>query len=191
MGYSVEARILDPSEYGELTGRKRAVVLATTDPVVTWPESTPTSRTLGEILHKPDDPACEWFTRETKPWLFDHWEKQTAKGNGFAPPVLTESTTKVPTIKKRYFAQQGDNPVVGHPTNPDLFRWLTVTEVKRLHGVPDDYDLGEAKTVAGEMLGHGVVVGFFRQVVETLTLAQHEHVLTSIGDAELGSVSLS
>lgn len=163
MGYNLWHETLDAADYGQLTGRKRAVIVAHTDGYEAPIPST-TEQCLGDLLEDDDG----WFTKETKPWLFNHWKRQTAKGYGFAPSgnrLCTEQSTRVGTIKRRYFAQQGDNPVVCHPTEPGKCRWLTVTEVKRLHGVPDDYQLPKAKTVAGEILGQGVSVGLFEQVI--------------------------
>lgn len=43
---------------------------------------------------------------------------------------------------------------------------MTVAEVRRLHGVPDSYYLGEeSKTRAGEVLGQGVIVSFFQKII--------------------------
>lgn len=161
----VDAKILNPHDYGCLTGRNRAVVIAS-ERKITWPEQTSTTQRLGEIF----DPAPhEWFDRSSKGWLFDHWDKQTARGNGFASQVYDENSPYIGTIKSRYFAQQGDNPVIRHPTKPDTYRWLTLPEVRRLHGIPDDYDIGSAKTTAGEVIGQGVVVDLFRRVIESVT----------------------
>lgn len=166
-GYNVEARVIDPTEYGELTGRARAVIVATTDRPVAWPALRPEpTRQLSEVLDPAEAVEPEWFTEATKPWLYRHWREQTAKGNGFEPPKLAGDCRRVPVIKKRYFAQQGDNPVVQHPERPDTHRWFTLAEVKRLHGVPEGYWLGEAKTRAGEVLGQGVVVSLFRRIIE-------------------------
>ncbi len=161
----VEARVINPFEYGSLTGRDRLCIVARDTPIV-WPEKVEHTRTLGEIF---DPEPHEWFNRDTKFWLFDHWEKQTAKGNGFEPPKLTADSPFVGTIKKRYFAQQGDNPVVAHPTKPGTYRWLTVNEVARLHGIPTAYALPEAKTVAGEIMGQGVVVDVFQKIIASVT----------------------
>jgi len=168
MGYTVEARVLDPCDYGELAGRRRAVLVATNDAEVRWPEPTSSHRRLGEVL---EDGEHAWFDRDTKGWLFSHWEKQAAKGNRFfeGRQVLDAETRRVPCVSKRYFAQQGDGVVVKHPTRPGVFRWLTLNEVKRLMGLDDDYDLGDAKTRAGEVLGQGVHVGLFRRVIEAVT----------------------
>lgn len=169
MGYVVDARIVDPRDYGELTGRRRAVVVATSHERVEWPEPTPAARTMAEILEPVPEDSPLWFNRTTKPWLYEHWEKQTAKGNGFEPPKILPTDAYVGTIKKRYFAGQGDNQVVQHPTKPDHHRWFTLAEVRRLHGLPEHYELGDAKTTAGEAIGQGVVVGLFARLISSVT----------------------
>ena len=43
---------------------------------------------------------------------------------------------------------------------------MTLAEVRRLHGVPESYYLGEeSKTRAGEVLGQGVIVSFFQKII--------------------------
>lgn len=50
-----------------------------------------------------------------------------------------------------------------HPGSPILwwlrclYRWLTLNEVKKLHGIPEDYYLGTSKTGAGEVIGQAVI----------------------------------
>ena len=169
MGYAVDARIVNPLAFGELTGRKRAVIVATSFDEVRWPEVVARPRQLGEVLDNVPDDNELWFNRETKPWLYEHWERQTARGNGFEPPKLTATCTSCPTIKKRYFAGQGDSPVVQHPRKIDHHRWLTLDEVRRLMGLPDKYDLGSAKTITGEVLGQGVQIDTFTQIIRSVT----------------------
>lgn len=166
MGYQVESRVVDPANEGELCGRKRAVVMATSGNGVTWGEEKPTQQKLGDILEEADDD--EWFDASSKPWLFEHWAKQKAKGNRFVSVQLDAETTRVPCLSKRYFAGQGDGAVVKHPSRPNTFRWLRVSEVAKIMGVPDDYRLPSAKTRAGEILGQAVHVGQFTRLLRSL-----------------------
>lgn len=161
----VESKLVNPIDYGSLTGRKRAVIIAQDKPI-RWPAVSLEKRSLAEIM---DPEPHEWFNKGTKSWLFNHWEKQTAKGNGFASQVYTGMSDHVGTIKKRYFAQQGDNPVVAHPNKEGVYRWLTLNEVKKLHGIPEDYYLGTSKTGAGEVIGQAVVVDVFQKIIESVT----------------------
>jgi DNA (cytosine-5)-methyltransferase 1 len=166
MGYDVEARVMDPADYGHLAGRRRAVIVATTDGSFVWPEPQAPTKSLGSALEDVADDSDEWFDADSKPWLFNHWAKQTAKGNGFAKGIkLTADSTRVPCISKRYFSQQGDGAVVTHPSRPDTYRWLRVSEVARLMGA-DGWNLPTAKTRAGEILGQAVHVGLFADVMK-------------------------
>jgi len=169
LNYNVDARVIDPVEYGELTRRRRAVIVARTGAMVDWPAPLIfNTRTMAEVLDPVEN--GKWFTEETKPWLFRHWREQPAKGNGFAPSEggmqrITTDSACVGTITKRYFNGQGQHPVVVHPTEPDTYRWLSLEEVKRLHGIRADYKLSSSKTRAGAVIGQGVVVNTMRQII--------------------------
>jgi DNA (cytosine-5)-methyltransferase 1 len=165
-GYTVEARVIDPREHGELSARIRSVIVAHSGSNFRWPEPISTTRTFAEI--RDDESALEshYFTPQTKPWLTNHWSNQTAKGNGFTSTQLDNQSTSVPCVSKRYFSQQGTGAVVKHLQRPECWRWMTLAEVRRLHGVPDSYYLGdESKTRAGEILGQGVIVSFFQKII--------------------------
>jgi site-specific DNA-cytosine methylase len=163
LGYFVDAKIIDPTEYGELTARTRAIVIARTGQAVAWPEKVAATRTMADILDPVD--GAEWFNPETKLWLYNHWKNQTEKGNGFASQQITADSPVVGTITKRYFAQQGSAPLVKHPTLPDTHRWLTMTEVKRLHGIREGYIFPDSKTLSGELIGQGVVVSAMSKII--------------------------
>lgn len=174
MGYTVDARVFNAADFGAITRRKRAVLVATSFDSVSWPEPFTTSRTLADILLPADDARCGWFTRatESKQWLFRHWEAQTAKGNGLVSAFIRYTDRSLGVIKKRYLNGQGDNPVVIHPTDETRFRWLTVEEIAAVMGLPAGYELGAAKTLAGHVLGQGVEVGAFAHLIRNVTRQQ-------------------
>lgn len=179
LGYKVGMRVLDSHDYGYLQSRSRTVLVAVGDnSEIAWPRQRECRQTLADILDAPEAVAGEFFTSATKPWVQAHWSKQSAKGNNFAPPKLTADCAKVPTIKKRYLAGQGDNPVVAREENPEACRWFTLSELRRLFTLPDDFILG-AKTVSGEVLGQGVIVDFFRRVIACLAGRGDEDVETA------------
>jgi DNA (cytosine-5)-methyltransferase 1 len=170
MGYHVDARVVSPIDYGELQTRKRAIIIGRTDGPVQWPVPVPTgTRRIADILDPDSEVEGEWFSRATKGWLYDHWDRQTEKGNGFSAQVVTADSRSVGTIKKRYLAQQGDNPVLAHPTEEGKHRFFTLSEIKRLFGLPDSYILGDSKTSAGEICGQGVVVSTMAQIIAVNT----------------------
>ena len=165
MGYEVESRVLDSRDCGELAGRQRAVIVATTDGAFSWPESAEPEGTVDDILDDVAPDSGEWFDSSSKSWLFAHWAKQAAAGRRFRSPIIRPGATRLPAITKRYFSGQGDGAVVCHPTLEGTYRWLRLGEVARAMGLPAGYVLPAAKTVAGQVLGQGVVVGAFRKVL--------------------------
>lgn len=166
MGYCVEHKVIDSTDYNGVTRRKRAVVVASSSESVQWPAVEEHTAVLGDYL----DPATDdqWFDAASKSWLFDHWAKQEAKGNNFSNQKFSAESPRIGAVGKRYFSQQGDGVVIKHPSRPDTYRWLTLSEVKKLHGVPAGYYLGESKTEAGEVLGQGVVVTVFEKVIRSV-----------------------
>lgn len=170
MGYDVESRITDPAADGELCGRTRAVVVATSNGErFNWEAQGPSEATLGDVLEDVAEDSSEWFDADSKSWLFSHWAKQKAAGNRFKSAQLDADTTRVPAITKRYFNGQGDGSVVKHPTRPGVFRWLRVSEVARLMGLPAGYTLPAAKTRAGEILGQAVHVAQFARMIASIS----------------------
>jgi len=166
-GYTVEAAVLDPRNYGELCGRRRTVIVAHTSENFRWPEPSECTKILKDILDSPEDVENLYFTAEDKPWLIEHWNTQTAKGNGFAATQLAEDAKSVPVLSKRYQAVRGDGPVLSHPTRKSTWRLFTIAETMRLHGLtPQSYKLDQnSKTLSGEVLGQGVIVSFFEKII--------------------------
>jgi DNA (cytosine-5)-methyltransferase 1 len=166
MGYKIETKILSGLDAGELTVRKRAVIIATTDNEIKWPNFVTKKRTMGEILQSVDDPEVKWdITHEQSPGVFKHWKNQKEAGRNYISQQIVRGSESCQAITKRYFSKQYGNPVVKHPHKIDTYRWLTITEVKRLMGLPDSYDLGTAKTTAGECMGQGILVNLFTKVI--------------------------
>lgn len=167
MGYHVDARVLSGTDFGALQKRDRAVIVGTTRRPPVWPDPSPEERTMAEILHAHDDPRCEWWDLDTpeKAWWFDMEAKHRLKGNGFIGQRVTPETTSVQGIPKRYFAGQGGTPVVYDEAN-NRYRWLTIDEVKALMELPESFDLGSTKTLAGEILGQGVITTPFTRLIE-------------------------
>lgn len=164
-GYTVEASVIDPREHGELTARTRTVIVAHSGSHFRWPEPVQNTRTFNDVRDDETFHEQDYFTAETKPWLVNHWQNQTAKGNGFTSAQLDDSSTSVPVINARYFSQQGTGAVVKHRTRENCWRWLSLDEVKKLHGVPDHFQLPQAKTTAGEVIGQGVIISFFEKII--------------------------
>lgn len=199
MGYTVDSKVINAADHGGVTARKRAVIVATQFETVDWPAPVIPQKRMRDFLLPAAHGDCEWFTRTdpNKQWLFNHWETQREKGNGLISAIIDYNDLTVGTIKKRYLAGQGDNQVVLHPDDRTLheesvryfaetpvgkqtaekvsmrnqvrYRWLTVGEIKRIMTLPDAYDLGTTKTLAGEILGQGVHVDTFTRIIRAVT----------------------
>lgn len=198
LGYHVQHAVLDANDFGLPTGRRRAVIVATTEPapglidnVAKW--SGLVQPTAGDILLPPQ--AVEgrshvqggWFKVRSESEL-ENWsheldvEDQTApdrarpghylgglwERNKFPPQFIDESTRRVRAIVSSYGKPDPSGPFVRHPTKPDTYRLLTVEEIKRLHGVPQDYTLTDHYPTDVRLLGQGVVVDVFKAVIEEL-----------------------
>src|SRR5215216_3529245 len=166
-GYTVEARVLDPRDYGELTGRRRTVIVAHSGSHFQWPQPSRPTKTFADIRDDESKLQDQYFTPETKPWLINHWNTQIAKGNGFASAQISDDSTSIPCISKRYMAGQGTGAVVKNRTTENCWRWLTLDEIRNLHRIPDSYRLSNtSKTLSGEIIGQGVIVSLFKRIIE-------------------------
>ena len=166
-GYTVEARVLDPRDYGELTGRRRTVIVAHSGSNFQWPQPSRATQTFADIRDDESILQDQYFTAETKPWLVNHWNTQIAKGNGFASTQISDDSTSVPCITKRYMAGQGTGAVVKNTITENCWRWLTLNEIRKLHRIPDSYQLSDSsKTLSGEIIGQGVIVSLFKTIIE-------------------------
>lgn len=160
LGYKVESKIVSGNNYGELQNRKRAIVIATYDKI-TLPNETKFVGSAKDILLDEADPECNWFTKLEKPHMFSQ------KDGKFQPQIITRDTESIQGITRRYQAFQKQNPLVKHSTE-EKFRLLTISETRKLMGVPVDYKLPEGKILSGEILGQGVLVNVFKLFAKTL-----------------------
>jgi DNA (cytosine-5)-methyltransferase 1 len=189
-GYTVEARVLDPRDYGELTGRRRTVIVAHSGSNFQWPQPSRATQTFANIRDDESVLQDQYFTAETKPWLITHWKTQIAKGNGFASTQISDDSTSVPCITKRYMAGQGTGAVVKNTITENCWRWLTLNEIRKLHRIPDSYQLSDtSKTLSGEVIGQGVIVSLFKTIIEATrnlgNLQTHLHNAITTEEANL------
>jgi DNA (cytosine-5)-methyltransferase 1 len=167
LGYKVEGRIIDGRDYGYLQMRARSVMIGTTDDSPRWPLKRPCEMTLADVLDSPEAVESLWFDETTKGYLFRHWQRSRERGNNFAPRPLTPDAGFVQGVSKRYLSCQGDGQVLAHPTDPKKRRFFSLAELRRLFTVPEGFNLGEERgvTVAGEVLGQGVIIDLFKRII--------------------------
>ena len=66
-GYFVSAAVLGPALYGELTGRKRTVIVATSERGFHWPMTSPCTKTFADIADPDEEVEAQYFTAEENP----------------------------------------------------------------------------------------------------------------------------
>jgi hypothetical protein len=89
------------------------------------------------------------------------------------------SSRKIPTVISQYYSWQQEGPYVKHPTRADTYRCLTIEEVRRLHGVPEDYELPGSVTAQMEALGQSVIVPLVEGIIRALPGGAPERTLSA------------
>jgi len=159
MGYKTHERILSGKEWGVLENRNRWCMVAATEGVDfdfdQLHPGTPTTKKVSDILDKgitPDDPCWREFG-----YLKSKEIRDSEKGNGFGMQIVSPDDLSVPTIRKGYHKGGSTDPLVKHPSNPDLLRQFTAGEHARIKNVPENLVSGLSNTIAHEVLGQGIV----------------------------------
>lgn len=88
-------------------------------------------------------------------------KRDRANGNNFAQKILTPEADSVGTIGRGYSKARSTEPLLVHPTNPNLKRLLTPVEHARVKTVPEHLVKRLSNTVAHEVLGQSVVHSAF------------------------------
>ena len=110
--------------------------------------------------------------RRTFDYLKTKEVRDAEKGNSFAMQIVTPDSTSCPTLRKGYHKGGSTDPLLRHPTNPDLLRQLTVGEHARIKEVPEHLVEGMSKTDGHILLGQGIayapVRALFKRIGESL-----------------------
>lgn len=174
MGYKIHERILNASDWNCLENRVRMCMVATTDGIDFDFESllvpVKQSRRLGEILEdiSPEDPSWRSYAH-----LKAKESRDAEKGNSFAMQFFTPDSTGISTLRKFYAKAGSSDPLLRHPTNPDLSRQLTAVEHARCKGIPAHLTEGMSKTAAHELLGQSIAYPPFVAVGELIGRTIH------------------
>lgn len=163
-GYDVQETELRGQEFGCLENRDRWFLVAATKGLpVNLADLAPALRpvrTVSEILDPIPDDAPDWRTFQ---YLKQKEVRDAAKGNSFSMQVVTPASTSVGVLRKGYAKGGSTDPLLAHPTNPELLRPFTVAEHAKIKQVPLALVEGLSKTDGHILLGQGIV---YQPVVE-------------------------
>ena len=172
-GYEVQETTLAGNDYGCLENRVRWFMVASSVGIdINLQGLAPVVRevkTLGSVLDDIAQDAEDWRTFD---YLKTKEVRDAEKGNSFAMQIVTPDSTSCPTLRKGYHKGGSTDPLLRHPTNPDLLRQLTVGEHARIKEVPEHLVEGMSKTDGHILLGQGIayapVRALFKRIGESL-----------------------
>jgi DNA (cytosine-5)-methyltransferase 1 len=158
MGYSTHEVVLDSQDFGALEKRIRWFLVAVTrgitlDLAGLAPAVRPV-RTVADILDRHGD--HHWGTFQ---YLKDKAVTDKAAGKGFQMQIVDPTSTKVPTLRKGYHKGGSTDPLLKHPTDPNLLRLFSGDEHARIKGVNPALVAGMSNTDKHIALGQGVAPG--------------------------------
>jgi DNA (cytosine-5)-methyltransferase 1 len=172
-GYDVQETVLSAREFGCLENRNRWFLVAATRGIEIDLESlTPVAypvKTISDIMDKVADDSPEWRTFD---YLKVKEKRDSEKGNSFAMQIVKPESSSCPVIRKSYAKGGSTDPLLAHPSNPDLLRQFSIGEHSRIKEVPEHLVAGMTKTDGHALLGQGVayapVKALFKRIGECL-----------------------
>lgn len=189
MGYDFHSTLLKAQDFGCLENRIRWFGIGVTKGIEFDIEALKpqlfVQQTLADVLDPIGPDAADWRTFD---YLKTKEVRDASKGNSFSMQTFGPEDTKVGTLRKGYAKSGSTDPLLRHPTNPDLLRQFTVAEHARIKQVPPHLVEGLSKTDGHIILGQGVaykpVYELFRHIGEAIRRFASKPV--SIHNATLG-----
>ena len=172
-GYEVQETTLEGNDFGCMENRVRWFLVAASRGIeVNLQGLAPVVRevkTLSTALDQIGPDAEDWRSFD---YLKSKEVRDAEKGNCFSMQVVTPESTSCPTLRKGYHKGGSTDPLLAHPTNPDLLRQFTVGEHARIKEVPEHLVEGLSKTDGHILLGQGIVYApvraLFKRIGESI-----------------------
>lgn len=176
MGYEVQELELDASEFGCLEARRRWFLVASTRGVqIDLTDLAPrlhAARRLGDVLDDVAENDPRWMPFA---YLKEKAVRDREAGKGFKMQCVTADDASVPSLRRGYYKGGTCDPLLVHPTDPDLLRKFTVAEHCRIKEVPAHLVSETCESDGHQMLGQGVayvpVQKLFHRIGECLIAA--------------------
>lgn len=171
-GYNIHETTLEGNALGVLEARSRFCMVALTEGIEfdfsqlqAVREKEPNLRAVLEEIPV-DSPQWRSFD-----YLRNKEERDRAAHKGFRMQIVGPDNGGCGTIGRGYSKVRSTEPKVGHPSNPDLIRQLTVAEHAQVKSIPESLVAGVSATTAHEILGQSVIHAAFMAVGRLLGLA--------------------
>lgn len=172
-GYDVQETTLAGNDFGCMENRVRWFMVAASRGInINLQGLAPVLRevkTLATVLDDIGPDAEDWRTFD---YLKTKEVRDAEKGNSFSMQIVSPTSTSCPTLRKGYHKGGSTDPLLAHPTDPDLLRQLTVGEHARIKEVPEHLVTGLSKTDGHILLGQGIayapVRALFKRIGQSL-----------------------
>jgi DNA (cytosine-5)-methyltransferase 1 len=173
MGYGVQETTLSANDFGCIENRVRWFMVAATRGITIdlqnlAPPVRPVHK-LSEYLEDIGPDADDWRSFD---YLKVKEARDAAKGSSFTMQIVTPESTSCPVLRKGYAKGGSTDPLLAHPTDPDLLRQVTILEHARIKQVPESLVDGLNKTDGHILLGQGIAYGpvkaLFKRIGENL-----------------------
>lgn len=156
-GYQVSEVVLSSQDFGTLENRVRWFLVAATNGIqINLDDLAPKLRAVrkvGDVLEDIEPDSESWRDFD---YLKVKQVRDQEKGNGFGMQVITPDSTSCPVLRKGYAKGGSTDPLLQHPTDPNLLRQLTVIEHARIKEVPEHLISGMSNTDGHAVLGQGI-----------------------------------
>ncbi|WP_082367817.1 DNA cytosine methyltransferase [Pseudomonas sp. RIT-PI-o] len=171
LGYVLNEKVLDSSDFGALEKRKRMVMIAYTPglgDLLSFDNlkvNKVREASIKEILEPVPLDSTRW-----KPYTYlsEKAINDKAAGKNFGLQRLTGDENGCGTIGRHYFKGRSTEPFLIHPENPDLFRLFTRLEHTRLKTIPEVLTEGVSETTAHQIMGQSVAFILFESIGEEM-----------------------
>ena len=159
MGYTIQETELHGKDFGVLEDRHRwFMVAATRGLIIDLADLKPALVALPKVADVIDPSITEDDGRWTEfSYLKTKEVRDVAKGNGFMMQTVQPCDSSVPTLRKGYHKGGSTDPLLKHPSNPDLLRKFTGGEHAAVKGFPQSLVDDLSETMAHQILGQAVL----------------------------------
>ncbi|RXZ78129.1 DNA cytosine methyltransferase [Paenibacillaceae bacterium] len=178
-GFFMKMGKLNSLDYGSRTKRERFFMVASVYEGFSFP--TPIRKKINSIAADGvlSIDELKWMTAEESGTLsyFLEREKKAMTHNHRMTLFDITKDSFIGTITKSHHKIQPEN-WIKHPTNPNLFAYLTGEQIRKLHGIDKNYYLGDSNKLIVESIGQGVCIQTFDTLTKELFKFLQKYLMT-------------